>query len=738
VILVVNVDFLTQARQPVRLLRKCRQRIRQSRLRNNLKKLFLSFFYLLIALLPGNVAQAHAADMYFHLHTIRLHQDGIVVIWEIAPGSMLAEFIYYEADENQDGTVSDEEAIHWITPRLAGFYAALDDQTVDLQVNEVAWPEAINNFVAGEERIKVTLWGDWPGPLEESNDLRINNFFQELEINSQNSLFSSTGLLSVNWFSLEGMDGIWFDTPQQDQGILMTTFSQLEDGNQLDQSQLNYWESGTPDMPAIVQVLGLKDTAEQAMEQAEGRQGLAAVLEGMVRTPQITPIFALTAFSLALVLGGLHALGPGHGKTLVAAYLVGAQGKPYHAVALGSIVTITHTGSVFALGLLTILMSRYIIPTDLFPVLELISGLLIIGLGIALLLPRIKAVFDERRRRQIEHEQSKSAQPVDREGGRRIILNQSIKERGPAHSHEPSTRGYIPTSATIGDPLASISWRSLLALGVSGGLVPCPDAIAILLIAMAINRLVFGLSLIVFFSMGLALILIVIGLMIVQGKQLFSRLQWFDRVSYWMPIFSSVVVIGLGAGVLLSSMSKMPRIEAGVAEDLQIPPTVFDINAASILYTAQDSEQRKQLFRVGVSGEDPEQLTDEPNNVWEYALSPNGKTVVYSALSPDGRANFKEIDLESGEQGVLLECGRVQCWDPVWAPDGGSLLYSHLDMNSSQSLMGFPSIWWFDFDSRETGPLFQDDQQPGYSPSYSPEGDTFKLFIRVPNGTAIF
>ena len=130
------------------------------------------------------------------------------------------------------------------------------------------------------------------------------------------------------------------------------------------------------------------------------------VLEGLIRDNETSPLFYLSAFGLSLILGALHAMSPGHGKTVVAAYLVGASGRFYHAIALGSIVTLTHTGSVFALGLATLAASSYFMPTDVFPLLEIISGLLILILGISLLAPRLRNWLKKRRLLRILHHQT--------------------------------------------------------------------------------------------------------------------------------------------------------------------------------------------------------------------------------------------------------------------------------------------------------------------------------------------
>ena len=100
-----------------------------------------------------------------------------------------------------------------------------------------------------------------------------------------------------------------------------------------------------------------------------------------------------------------------------------------------------------------------------------------------------------------------------------------------------------------------MTWKSLLTLGVSGGLIPCPDAIAILLVAVALNRIPFGMLLIVAFSIGLALVLIGIGLAMVHGVRLIARSDLLSRFSLYTPVISAVIVSGLGVGLTVSALN---------------------------------------------------------------------------------------------------------------------------------------------------------------------------------------
>ncbi len=219
----------------------------------------------------------------------------------------------------------------------------------------------------------------------------------------------------------------------------------------------------------------------------------------LITVPTLTAEGLVLALLAAMGLGALHALAPGHGKTIVGAYLVGSRGTAYHAVFLGLTVTITHTLGVFALGLITLYASQYILPEHLYPWLEAISGGLIIVMGVTLLRQRVQGL---RRPAAVG-----TADPT-------LAAHDDVF--GADHRHGPDTHTH-----TL--PSGPIRWRNLLALGVSGGLLPCPSALIVMLSAISFGRIGLGLVLIVAFSLGLAGVLTGIGLLFVFGR------RWLDR-----------------------------------------------------------------------------------------------------------------------------------------------------------------------------------------------------------------
>jgi nickel/cobalt exporter len=191
--------------------------------------------------------------------------------------------------------------------------------------------------------------------------------------------------------------------------------------------------------------------------------------------------------------GALHALSPGHGKAMVAAYLVGTQGKPRHAIALGATVTVTHTIGVFALGLVTLALSQYVLPEDLYPWLNLTAGLLVVAIGAGVLRARLR----------------------------------QAKQHHHHHHHHDVTR------------------RGLLAMGAAAGLIPCPSALVVLLAAVSQHELALGMVLIVAFSLGLAGTLTALGLAVVHARRLVPRLE-LPRLAAALPAASALLIVGVG------------------------------------------------------------------------------------------------------------------------------------------------------------------------------------------------
>jgi ABC-type nickel/cobalt efflux system permease component RcnA len=262
----------------------------------------------------------------------------------------------------------------------------------------------------------------------------------------------------------------------------------------------------------------------------------------LITTRELTLSVVAIALAVAAALGAFHALEPGHGKTVVAAYLVGSRGTARHALILGLIVTASHTAGVYLLGGVTFYASQYVVPERLYPWVALASGLTIAALGLSLFWRRYAGDASEHdhhhhgphhhhgaraHSRAPEHEHDHDHQHGD----------------GSHHAHHHHEPGHVP-------------WRQLCALGITGGIVPCPAALVVLLSALSLRRVGFGLLLIVAFSVGLAAVLIAIGMLMVYARRLVAR---FDEsgplVTRWLPLTSSAVMTLLGAAIAVQALA---------------------------------------------------------------------------------------------------------------------------------------------------------------------------------------
>jgi ABC-type nickel/cobalt efflux system permease component RcnA len=203
--------------------------------------------------------------------------------------------------------------------------------------------------------------------------------------------------------------------------------------------------------------------------------------------------------------GALHALSPGHGKAMVAAYLVGTRGTTRDAVALGATVTITHTIGVFALGLVTLALSAYVLPEQLYPWLNLVSALLVLSVGAAVL---------RKRRHALKH-----------------------------HHHHHDHHHHITN-------------KGILAMGASAGLIPCPSALVVLLGAVAQHQVGLGLVLITAFSLGLAATLTGLGIVVVRA----ARVPLPPRAAAVIPALSAALIVLVG--IVMTAKALPPVIQS--------------------------------------------------------------------------------------------------------------------------------------------------------------------------------
>jgi ABC-type nickel/cobalt efflux system permease component RcnA len=227
-----------------------------------------------------------------------------------------------------------------------------------------------------------------------------------------------------------------------------------------------------------------------------GDGGFTRLFDDAAAGRGVLVLFLLAAFGW----GALHALSPGHGKAMVAAYLVGTRGTARDAVALGATVTVTHTIGVFALGLVTLGLSAYVLPEDLYPWLNLVSALLVLSVG---------GVVLRKRRREAAHHHHHHH-----------------------HHHDDVTN------------------KSILAMGASAGLIPCPSALVVLLGAIAQHQVGLGLVLITAFSLGLAATLTGLGILVVRA----SQVPLPPRAVAVIPAVSAALIVLVGIVMTIKAL----------------------------------------------------------------------------------------------------------------------------------------------------------------------------------------
>jgi nickel/cobalt exporter len=293
---------------------------------------------------------------------------------------------------------------------------------------------------------------------------------------------------------------------------------------------------------------------EQAVTPA-GVGDLGADVTALFQAQDLSLPVILLGLLVAAGLGALHAVSPGHGKTVMAAYLVGSRGNMRHAVGLGLTVTVSHTLGVLALGALSFSAATFIAPEKLYPILSVASGAIVVVIGGYLLLSRLRA-WQVERASQHEHDRA-HAHGMEHSHEHEHQHDQADVHGQPhahAAAHEDRPAGWHDHGG-IGHthlPKEGMGWKGLFALGLSGGMIPSVSALLILIGSISIGRPLYGIVLTVAFGLGMAAVLVGVGLAFVYARRLVERTRFAMplQVGKWLPVGTAVVV--LVAGVLIT------------------------------------------------------------------------------------------------------------------------------------------------------------------------------------------
>ena len=274
------------------------------------------------------------------------------------------------------------------------------------------------------------------------------------------------------------------------------------------------------------------------------------------------PAVVIGALLLAVVLGALHALEPGHGKTLLAVSLVGARATRRQALILAGALTFAHTAGVLALGLVVLAALPQVATEQVYPWITLGSGILVTILGARAFAREV------RRRLPFVHVHAHAHAHAHPHGHDHVHMAGADHH----HDHLPlDDAAHARSHAVPGG--APLTFRSAVIAAMSGNIAPCPAAFVVLLAAIQLHQIAYGLALIVAFSLGLAAVLTVLGVAVVRGASWLVKRPQFDRISHWAPLITATVIAAVGAVMIGQAFAA-----AGI--NIPVPATVVLVLAA--------------------------------------------------------------------------------------------------------------------------------------------------------------
>jgi len=477
---------------------------------------------------------------------LRVEHDSLDVHYVVVYAQLPALRELHNADANGDGVTSQAERDAYVGTLAPGFTEGLELRVDDvrLPLRATRWTSSLPTEQGGFSlRVDVDFVARLPALTRGAHSLVLSNRNYPDRLGWHEIVVNPAAGVAI------------FDTNAYDTsatGALTEALQALPEAGPLDERTVHMRldTAGAPPggTPAGARALGPRPQAGlPAIKRSATRPAgaLASSEDGWItrRTralvaaisaPTLDPRVGLWALVGALLLGAVHALSPGHGKTVVGAYLIGSRGTARHAVFLGTTVTLTHTVGVFVLGFATLYASRFIVPERLFPILSLLSALLVLGMGLMLLIQRGRAAA---------HLRSGSSAAL-------LFLPLEAAPAGFLHSHGGGPmHSHLPPGAA-GE---RVTWKSLAALGVSGGLVPCPSAMVLLLAAVALNKTAYGMLLVLVFSVGLALTLTVVGLAFLYARNRFKRTAT-ARWPQLLPLASAAIITLVGVALCVAAL----------------------------------------------------------------------------------------------------------------------------------------------------------------------------------------
>jgi ABC-type nickel/cobalt efflux system permease component RcnA len=536
-------------------------------------------------------AEAHPLGNFtiHHSTTIEISESGVTVLRVLEMAEIPAFQERDNVDSDRDGEVSDAEYNVWSTAKAAelrdNMTLAIDGREVSLDTAKylLAFPEGDGGLYL--LRFEVTYAGALPASWQDS----------EPAVTFEDHAYAD----KIGWREIiirggPGVDVVGSSLPTESPTKRLLAFPEDSLSSPRDDREASFSFRpgvGLAPEPAI-------DPDHERATRGNPDSALDRFSE-LISEEEMSVGFVVFALGAAMAFGAVHALSPGHGKTIVAAYLVGSRGTLWHAALLGLTVTATHTSSVYVMGFVTLYLSEFIVPEDLYPWMGVISGAIIVAMGLALFAGRLRAsglpglvaswwrsltagrpelalageqgslaVWPRHQHGDVWHDHLPlSAETLDHHhhgelSGGGHDYHQHDEEQH-AHSAEPHSHGWGAPHSHLppGADGEAVTWQRLLGLGIFGGMIPCPSAIVVMLSAIALHRVGFGLVLIVAFSFGLAVVLTGIGFAVVWAQRIpllqkaMSRaegsnglLGLFVRV---FPVAAAALVFTVGVALIL-------------------------------------------------------------------------------------------------------------------------------------------------------------------------------------------
>lgn len=282
-----------------------------------------------------------------------------------------------------------------------------------------------------------------------------------------------------------------------------------------------------------VTTMGVSESAKPPWAQAALR-----FVQDAQRTATDNRTFPLIAITFAFILGGLHAMVPGHNKVLIGVTLISAGARLRHAMLIGGATAFSHTASVIVIGLLALSVRGQIITTYYLRWLGLPSGILTILFGIWLL---VRFLRGDSTAHHHEHTHDHGEPDHDHTHDH----GNGAHDHGHAHDEHHDHSHTLPDRITIG---------GLVGLALLHGIVPTLDALAVLMVALNVKKVLLGLVLILSYSLGIAVVMTAVGMLFLTSQELLSSSRRFDTLARWSPAAAAVMVIVLGAVVVARTL----------------------------------------------------------------------------------------------------------------------------------------------------------------------------------------